>query len=244
MASASIKRAIAPALLLAASVASAQDHPDFSGAWTTYRGGPQADRRATPEFKFTPEAQAAVADYKSVTEGTDYSPGNACVGYGLPDSMMGSGGYPMEIIQRPDQLFVVYELHNEFRRIYLPEQAGDPSVHFPERNGYSTAHWEGERLVVETTNLKTQVDTRYPHSNAATLHEEYYFDTPLPDGTKVLAVDLVLNDPAWLTEPYKATKRWQALADYHVKAYECSEPKWLDTLEMLYENAGLEMVQE
>lgn len=244
MAHAFPRRAASTAFLLATSLASAQDHPDFSGAWTTYRGTPGAGARVTPEFKFTAEGQAAVAAYKSVTEGTDYSPGNACVGYGLPESMMGSGGYPMEIIQRPEQLFVVYELHNEFRRIYLAQEAGDPELHFPERNGYSTAHWEGERLVVETTRLKTQVDTRYPHSNAATLREEYYFGAPLPDGTRVLAVDLVLNDPKWLSEPYTATKRWQALSDYHVKSYECSEPKWLDTMEMLYENAGLEMQQE
>jgi hypothetical protein len=239
------KYLLAPALLLLACAVTAAE-PDFSGAWTTYRnpGAPAAARGATPELKLTAAGQAAVAAYRSVVEGTDYSPGNACVGYGMPESMMGSGGYPMEIIQRPDQLFIVYELHNEFRRIYLPGEQTDPSTHFPERNGYSTAHWEGARLVVETTRLKTQVDTRYPHSNAARIREEYYFDAPLPDGTRVLAADLVLEDPLWLEEPFRTTKRWQELSDYHVKSYECTEPKWLDEIDRLFDNAGLEMRQE
>ena len=162
----------------------------------------------------------------------------------MPSSMLGSGGYPMEIIQRPEQLFVIYEAHSEIRRFYIGDEAQDPSKFFPERNGYSTAKWEGDRLIVDTVNLKTQVDSRYPHSSEATIHEEYYFDTPLPDGTKVLAADLTMTDPLWLEEPFKTTKRWQAMADYHVATYECAEPKWLDDLTRLYEAKGLEMIQE
>jgi hypothetical protein len=227
-------------------IEAAEAQPDFSGAWTTYRGNGGAGAFTAPgsEIKLTAEAQAARKDFESVTTGTNYSAGNACVGYGMPASMLGSGGYPMEIIQRPDQLFVIYEAHNEMRRIYLGDEAGDPANFFPERNGYSTAHWEGDHLIVETTRLKTQVDTRYPHSHQATVREEYYFDKPLDDGTPVLAAELTMTDPLWLEEPFVTTKRWQAMSDYHVLSYECSEPKWLDEMESLYKAAGLKMVQE
>jgi hypothetical protein len=220
--------------------------PDFSGAWTTYRGVPGAGAFAAPagEMQLTPAAEAARRDYLSIIDGTDYAPGNACVGYGMPASMLGSGGYPMEIIQRPEQLFVIYEAHNEIRRIYIGDEAGDPAKFFPERNGYSTAQWQGERLIVETTRLKTQVDTRYPHSHEATIREEYYLDEPLPDGSRVLVAELTMHDPLWLEQPFVTTKRWQELADYHVLSYECSEPKWLDELEALYREAGLPFVQE
>lgn len=230
--------------LCGANLALAQ--PDFSGAWTTYRGngGPGAFAAPGGEIKLTPPAVAAREAFESVTEGTNHGAGNSCVGYGMPASVLGSGGYPMEIIQRPEQLFVIYEAHNEIRRIYIDDEAGDPQNFFPERNGYSTAHWEGDRLIVETTRLKTQVDTRYPHSNQATIREEYYFDTPLEDGTTVLAADLTMTDPLWLEAPFVTTKRWQAMSDYHVLSYECSEPKWLDEMEELYKAAGLEMIQE
>lgn len=224
----------------------AAQHPDFSGSWTTYRGGGGPGSFAAPqsEIKLTDEAQAARKAYLSVTDGTNHGPGNSCVGYGMPASVLGSGGYPMEIIQRPEQLFVIYEAHNEIRRIYVGEEAGDPKKFFPERNGYSTARWEGDRLIVETTRLKTQVDTRYPHSDRATIREVYYLDTPLEDGTRVLVNELTMTDPAWLQEPFTAVKRWQELKDYHVLTYECSEPKWLDELEGLYKAAGLDVVQQ
>lgn len=238
----------AAALLGAASLAAStvMAQPDFSGAWTTYRGNGGAGAFTAPggQPKYKPEAQKAIADFRSVTEGTNHGAGNSCVGSGMPGSMLGSGGYPMEIIQRPEQLFVIYEAHNEIRRIYLGDEIRDPAGFFPERNGYSTARWEGDRLIVETSRLKTQVDSRYAHSNEATVREVYYFDTPLEDGTKVLAAELTMTDPLWLEEPFTTVKRWQAMDDYHVLTYECSEPKWLDEMAELYEAAGLEMVQE
>lgn len=230
-----------PGLLLAA------ERPDFSGAWTTYRGNPGAagaSGRQLGEMKLTAEAAKARQDFISITEGTNHGAGNSCVGSGMPASMLGSGGYPMEIIQRPEQLFVIYEAHNEIRRLYIGDEAENPNDFFPERNGYSTAHWEGDRLIVETTRLKTQVDSRYPHSDQATIREEYYFDESLPDGTRVLAADLTMIDPLWLEEPFMTTKRWQAFPDYHVLTYECTEPLWLDEMKALYEEAGLESIQE
>lgn len=224
----------------------AAEVPDFSGAWTTYRGGSGAGAFGAPAGnpELTAAAEKARQDFTSVTDGTNHGAGNSCVGYGMPASMLGSGGYPMEIIQRHDQLFVIYEAHNEIRRFYLGDEIGDPNDFFPERNGYSTAHWEGDHLIVETSRLKTQVDSRYPHSHAATVREEYYFDNPQEDGTRVLVAEMTMTDPLWFKAPFTTTKRWQEMADYHVMSYECSEPKWLDEMEGLYKDAGLEMVQE
>lgn len=238
------------ALGLAAGAAAAQDatggKPDFTGAWTTYRAANVAGAFTAPggQPQLTAEAEKARDDFVSVTQGTNHGAGNSCVGGGMPSSMLGSGGYPMEIIQRPEQLFVLYEAHSEIRRIYIGDEAGDPENFFPERNGYSTAHWEGDRLIVETTNLKTQVDSRYPHSHAATIHEEYYLGEPTDSGARVLVAEMTMTDPLWLEEPFTTTKTWQEMEDYHVLTYECAEPKWLDEMEGLYEEAGLEMVQE
>lgn len=216
------------ALLLAATAAEAQ--PDLTGAWTVHRDTPNRRGIAAPNptLKLTPAARAAQADYRSLIDGTNYAPGNACVGYGMPESALASGVYPMEIIQRPEQVFVIYELHNEMRRLLIGDAAQDPANFFPECNGYSTAHWEGDRLIVETTRLKTQVDTRYPHSSEASIREVYYLDEPLDDGTRVLTLELTMHDPRWLEEPFVTTKRWEELKDYHVLTYECSEPRWLD----------------
>ncbi len=248
MFSKTLRISCAAALLGVATLASfaVQAQPDFSGAWTTFRGagGPGAFGAPPNQPKLKPVAQKALDDFLSVTQGTNHGAGNSCVGYGMPGSMLGSGGYPMEIVQRPEQLFVIYEAHNEIRRIWIGDEAGNPEEFFPERNGYSTATWEGDRLIVETTRLKTQVDSRYPHSNQATTREVYYLDPPLENGSRVLVAELTMTDPLWLEEPFTTTKRWQEMDDYHVMSYECSEPKWLDEMEDLYEAAGLEMIQE
>ena len=230
----------------ALSSAATQAQPDFSGAWTVHRSAPVTGAAAAPtaQMQLKPEAQKAYNDYRSIIEGTDSAPGNACVGYGMPDSMLSSGVYPMEILQRPDQIFVIYESHSEMRRFHIGGAPEDAATAFPERNGYSIAHWEGERLIVETSRLKTQVDTRYPHSSAATIREEYYFGEPLEDGTRVLVAELTMQDPQWLEVPFVTTKRWQELKDYHVLSYECTEPKWLDEMQELYDAAGLPMVQD
>lgn len=234
---------ISLSLILAATTVQAQ--PDFTGTWAAHRDVAIRGAAAVPasEVKLTPQAAEARRNYLALIDGTDHAPGNACVGYGMPESMLMSGVYPMEIIQRPEQLFVIYELHNEIRRLFVGDQAGDPATFFPERNGYSTARWEGDRLIVETTRLKAQVDTRYPHSDHASIREVYYLDEPLEDGTRVLAAELTMHDPLWLEEPFVTTKRWQEMENYHVLSYECSEPLWLDELEELYEAADITSVQ-
>ena len=234
------------AICLSTAVVEAAEQPDFSGAWTTFRGSVGAGAFSAPQGApaLTEAAEAARNDFLSVTEGTNHGAGNSCVGSGMPASVLGSGGYPMEIIQRPEQVFVIYEAHSEIRRFYIGAEADDPDTFFAERNGYSTARWEGDRLIVETTRLKTQVDSRYPHSNEASIREVYYFGEPLEDGTRVLVNELTMTDPLWLEEPFSIVKRWQELSGYHVLTYECSEPKWLDEMEGLYAEAGLEIVQE
>ena len=79
--------ALLTTLFLASPLALSQ--PDFSGAWTTYRGNQGAGAFAAPagEIKLKPEAQAARRDFESVTEGTDHGAGNSCVGYGMPASV-------------------------------------------------------------------------------------------------------------------------------------------------------------
>src|SRR5690606_702655 len=151
----------------------------------------------------------------------------------------GSGPYPMEIIQRPEQITVIYEAHAEIRRIFVGERAEeiDPDDVFPERNGFSVARWEGDTLVVETDHLVEQVDSRYPHSDQATIVERYTLSTEdMGEGEPpkdVLTAEMTMTDPVFLSEPYVTTKKWQRVPQGRLLNYECAEPQWLDAIEML-----------
>ena len=153
-------------LLATAGVASAQQ-PDFTGVWTTYTdpgpgpGGGGGGRGGGPPLPLNDMAKQKVAKYQALVQPTGDTPGGFCLGTGMPGSMLGSGGYPMEIHQRPEQIIIVYEAHNEVRRVYLGDRIVPEVDRLPGRNGHSSGRWEGNTLVVETGNLVEQVDQRY-----------------------------------------------------------------------------------
>jgi hypothetical protein len=210
------------------------EHPDFTGVWTTYRGGggPGAvNRDGGGNARFTELAQQKIDAYRAVTEGTNHSPGAYCVGSGMPASMTGSGGYPMEILQHPTQLHVIYELHQEIRRIFIGDHGFNLDAIFPERSGFSVGHWEGDTLVVETTHLVEQVDSRAPHSDQARIIERYTLGEE--DGRRVLTNEWTMTDPKFLIEPMSGTKRWMEVEGGRLLNYDCTEPQWHDIVERL-----------
>ncbi len=215
-------------------VAAYAEQPDFTGLWESYRGATVVGGapRSAQRPSFTPEAQAKVDQYRRIIAGTNHSPGNYCVGTGMPGSMLGSGGYPMEILQRPEQINITYEAHNEVRRIYLGDRVIDPEEVFPERNGYSIGRWEDDTLIVETTRLVEQIDQTYAHSDQATIVERYTLSTE-EDGRNVLTAVMTMTDPVFLTEPFTTEKKWQQVPNGRLQTYECTEPDWLDILDEL-----------
>jgi hypothetical protein len=224
-------------------------HPDFTGVWTTYRlggggrGGPGAfNNDGGGQSILTKEAQAKVDAYRAVTQGTNNSPGAYCVGSGMPSSMTGSGGYPMEILQHPTQINITYEAHKEIRRIYIGDHGFNPDEIFHERNGFAVGHWEGDELVVETTDLVEQVDSRAPHSAQAKIVERYSLG--LEDGHKVITNRWTMTDPVFLTEPMSGVKKWQELEGGRLMNYECTEPQWDDVLQRLLAGEKVEYQDE
>jgi hypothetical protein len=229
---------------LAATAAALAAPPDLTGVWTN-AGGPGiggATRPPVVALPMKPEAKKRVDAYQKLVGPSGASPGGVCLGTGMPGSMLGSGGYPMEIIQRPEQITVIYEAHSETRRFYLGKRNAEEKDRVPGRNGYSSAHWDGNTLVVETNNLVDQVDQRYAHSDQATIVERYTLE-PAKDaqGRRVLKAEMVMTDPKFYTEPVKAEKRWAEVPNGRVLPYECDQEPWDAKLEELAKKAGVEL---
>jgi hypothetical protein len=232
---------VATALLAGTSHAETA-HPDFTGVWTN-AGAPGiggATRTAPAPLPFKPEAQARVKAFEDLMKPTGDSTGGWCLGYGMPGSMLNSGGYPMEIIQRPDQLTIIYEAHGEMRHVYLGTRNLPQADRIPGRNGYSSAHWEGKTLVVETDNLVDQVDQRYAHSDEATVVERYHLEAARDaQGRRVLVADMTMTDPKFYTAPVTAQKKWAEIPNGHLLPYECAEEVWTHHLEEMAKKAGV-----
>ncbi len=220
-------------LVLGSSALLAADNPpDFTGVWTN-APAPAGGRAAPPApMPLLPAPKARVEAYQNLVRESGATPGGSCLGTGMPGSMMGSGGYPMEIIQRPEQITVIYEAHTEVRRLYFKDKIIPAADRVPARNGYSTARWQGETLIVDTDTLKEQQDTLYPHSDQAHIVEIYRLETD-PRGAKVLVANWELIDPLTYAKPVKATKKWLFDPKGILLPYECDEEGWLDHLEAL-----------
>jgi hypothetical protein len=213
----------------------AAQHPDFSGIWTTYIAPGQfrgARGRRALDLPLTALAKQKLAVYRSLVGGTSDNAGAHCLGSGMPASMMFSGGYPMEIVQSPEVVLVIYEAWTEIRHFYLGDKIIAVSDRVPDRNGYSTAHWEGDTLVVETTALKEQEDQTYPHSEQARIVERYHLAMGA-SGAKLLINDWTMTDPLFYTRPLAVQKIWAYDPKGILLPYECNEEAWLDHLDAL-----------
>ena len=211
--------------------------PDLTGVWTTYRGqggaarGGGGGRGAQSELPYTEEAKRKMSEYQALVKGTGDTPGGYCLGTGMPGSMLGSGGYPMEIIQRPDQITIVYEAHNEIRRVYFGNRVLPVADRLPERNGYSVGRWEGSTLVVETAQLTEIVSQQFAHGPKARIVERYTLSEE--NGQKVLTAEMTLTDPDFYKQPVSQTKKWSIVPNGFLMTYECNEPIWTKRLEEL-----------
>jgi len=245
-----MKACWAVALLITAAIAvtsggplHAQRPPDLTGVWTDYveprqPAAPAGSQAAVaPGLPFTAEAQRKVDAYRKLVAATGDSPGGYCLGAGMPTIILGGATYPMEIIQRPEQITIIFELHTDVRHIYFGARNTPEADRVPFRNGYSSGRWDGDTLVVETSKLVEQVDQRYPHSAEARIVERYRLETGAK-GERVLAIDFEMTDPLFYTKPVAGQKKWMAVPNGHLLPYDCAEEGWRQRLEQLERGAA------
>lgn len=144
-----------------------------------------------------------------------------CLPPGMP-AMMGMA-YGMEIMQTRDRITFFSELNDALRRVYLDgrkptqEHLDDPTY-----AGYSTGHWEGDTLVVETVGLHPDsfIEGFTPHSEAMKVHERIRFIAP-----DVLEDRITVVDPGALTQPWEVVRTYRKAArgNDELREFACAE---------------------
>jgi len=228
----------AVALLACGSVPAAEpEHPDFTGLWTGYRGQPRASGfgGARANLPLTDEGRRRMEEYNQLLGPERANPAAYCVDYGVPTMMEMPGGYPLEFIQKPNQLTIIYEVENETRRIYIGDRQLPPDQRIPSRGGYSEGHWEGDVLVVRTTDLLDGRDQgAHPHSDEAVIDERFSLGTD-DNGTRVITYEATITDPVYYSAPVRIERRYQPLEDGFILPYRCPDEFWYELLEMRQE---------
>jgi hypothetical protein len=107
---------------------------------------------------------------------------------------------PRKIVQTKDLLVIIYEANYGLRQIFLDGRKLPDNDPTPWWYGYSVGHWEGDTLVVETTNLRDGgwLDIwGSPLTDKAKITERY---TRPKFGQ--LIVDVTIDDPKAYTKPF------------------------------------------
>jgi hypothetical protein len=128
-------------------------------------------------------------------------------------------GNGSEFIQTPDMVAIRYEMIHETRLIPLDNRPRN-SAKMRSYMGEPRGHWEGNTLVVETTN--------FIGGKLAVSGSTYSEDLKLTErftrtGPNTLEYSVTVNDPQTYTAPWTATFPLTAEPGYEIFEYACHE---------------------
>src|SRR5262245_23477255 len=138
-----------------------------------------------------------------------------CITRGLPGSMMPAiYGNAYDITQAPGVVAIRYEMVHETRVIRLDTSplSGQPS-HMGEARG----HWEGNTLVVETTNFDPR--SAYRNGSPKTKLTERF----VPTSAGVIEWSMTVDDPETWVRPWTFAMRLTADPEQPLFEYACHE---------------------
>jgi hypothetical protein len=217
-----ITKADGTALASGAGPAAAAPPPranDLFGVWQTFgaRGGGQGIAPGAPDqpattLPLTPKARAAAARF-SMRD----NPLNECVAPTTPESI----GVPyLHAIERDGEHILLRDEYWEVtRRVHMDGRAHPP---LDERTpqGHSIGRWEGDTLVVETTNFADNVwgtARGIPSGRGKRVVERY----SLADDGATMAIEFAIEDPEYLTAAVMGGDRWRYAPDLELLPNKC-----------------------
>ena len=176
-------------------------------------------------------AAEAARDYNHAHESEDYkymSVWDRCITRGVPAGMFPAGyNNAYQIIQTPGQVVLVSEMIHNVRVIPIDGSPHPPgNVHM--WDGDSRGHWEGNTLVVDTTNFNNK---GWVATSAATGRVK---GVPQTEATHVverftrtdadtLDYEVTITDPVMFSQPWKVTLPLSRDDNYRMYEYACHE---------------------
>jgi hypothetical protein len=188
--------------------------PDLSGLWLQDQGilftdmTPKHHSGSHPGYDdkvnyppFTPEYQARYDAFGAEVKKNGYNRLYDCDPTGMPRLM--ANPFPMELVQLKDKLLMLFEYKSQIRRAYMdgrPHPSEDD--YDASYTGHSTAKWEGETLVVDTTLIKEATGkliqiTGIEHSDQLHIVERVRFLNP-----NRIEWEITMIDPKVFTKPW------------------------------------------
>jgi hypothetical protein len=167
-----------------------------------------------PPYK--PEYEAQRQEYLA-RRGID-DPMSRCLMTGVPRIQYRP--LPLEIIQVPDRVIILYEIHHAFR-IIPTDGRGHPDDLEPSYLGDSVGHWEGDTLVVDVTGFNTKTWL----AGVGTIHSEQLRVTEryTRDSLDTIRYEVTMEDPVVFTKPWSMGETFRLRPNERIREYECIE---------------------
>jgi hypothetical protein len=211
------------AMAYAATAHAAAATPDLSGTYwaTEYHAKIQVLGGGEPPLNAAGKT-AYQTNQAGLKAGSIPDPARSvCLPDGVPRVL--ATPYPFELFQAPvGQVTFVHELNHQIRPIQLNAKlpSYDESVLYPTYGGRSSAHYEGDTLVIESNSFNDQTfldATGLPHSDKLVTTE------------RVRKIGSQLEDVVTIHDPELYTKDWQARFvyaqrdDVRLQEYACGD---------------------
>ena len=140
-----------------------------------------------------------------------------------PPMMPGAYNNNMQLFQTPDTVVIYNEMVHDARIVSLDGRSHVPE-HIRQWMGDARGHWDGDTLVVETTNFTDKTGSFDPNQNTAigsglTLHLTERFRR-LDEDT--LLYEYTVNDPTTFTQPFTVALPMRR-SDNPMYEYACHE---------------------
>jgi len=218
--------------LQAAALRTQDGKPDLSGIWEGVKNRPCPptgcpDQQLTNEFMnlgiglpgglpYQPWALDLMKQRRAQSGQRD--PSSVCLPLGLVK--IHTSPFPRKIVQTPGLLLILSERDTTFRQIFidgrpLPDDPG------PTWNGYSTARWQGDVLIVESNGFRdgTWLDRDGdPLTEGARITERFR----RPSFGR-MEIEMTVNDPNAYTKPWTVTMNFNIVLDTELLEYYCTD---------------------
>ncbi len=158
----------------------------------------------------------------------DFDVKDRCITHGMPATMFPfhyNNG--IQIFQAPGEVVIFFEMIHDVRIIPLSDNTPPGAVQ--EWLGTSRGHWEGNTLVVETTNVKPgamMVNSAMPgtpQNHIPTSDKMKIIERFTRINNDYLIFEITVDDPVVMTHPWTARLPWKRDQNYKLLEYACHE---------------------
>jgi hypothetical protein len=224
----------------AAATANAGEAHDLSGVWYADHDRPNRVTERYWIYKFAEEeppmtpwgqaqfdaAKTSFGSHPYPIKETNDPVYNSCAPPGFPRVYLHP--FPMQIVQTPGEVIVLFEYDSIRHQIYMDGRAHDTSLG-PTWNGDAIGHWEGDTLVADTVNLndKTWID-RMGHPHSDELHVVERIRRVDHDH---LVVDFTFEDPKAYTKKWTASLPFKLYPKWTIQEYFCEDQTTFEDME-------------